>query len=191
MLAQLRYAGLLEVCRIRQLGFPNRMPFEKFLRQYNVLQPSATDATSLASLLTSSNQLAADQYVIGNTKIFLKHAAAAQLDAVRDAAYFSVASRVQRVVRGFVKRRRFRMFMNTLAKLKTAVSSKEKDVIEDAVALAVDLPNEGNHLPVVKTARDLLRRFKEEDKVNQLLTEAIAERQVALLEGTTLLLLLF
>ncbi len=31
MLAQLRYAGLLEVCRIRQIGYPVRKSFEEFV----------------------------------------------------------------------------------------------------------------------------------------------------------------
>src|SRR5690606_7906878 len=37
MLAQLRYAGLVEVCRIRQLGLPLRKPHEKFMQQYSML----------------------------------------------------------------------------------------------------------------------------------------------------------
>lgn len=34
MLAQLRYAGLLEVCRIRKLGYPIRRDFDAFLKRY-------------------------------------------------------------------------------------------------------------------------------------------------------------
>jgi myosin heavy subunit len=146
MLAQLRYAGLLEVCRIRQLGYPNRMSFDKFMRLYLVLQPAATDCPSLAKLLQDNGHLKPGHYVLGNTKIFLKHEAAAGLDSARDAAYFTVVRRVQRVIRGFTKRRRFALFMKTLKHLKAAVASKEKHAIEEAVALAVDLPNEGNHL---------------------------------------------
>ena len=33
---QLRYAGLLEVCRIRQAGYPSRIPLTDFYRAYKV-----------------------------------------------------------------------------------------------------------------------------------------------------------
>ena len=47
----------------------------------------------------------------------------------------------------------------------------------------MDLPYEGVHLPIVKAAQALLRRFIEEDKVIVLLQEAIADREVTSLEG--------
>ena len=37
VLAQLRYAGLLEVCRIRQIGYPVRKGFTEFYRRYRVV----------------------------------------------------------------------------------------------------------------------------------------------------------
>lgn len=51
MLAQLRYAGLVEVCRIRQMGYPNRMSYEKFLRVYLVLSPGASSPANLVENL--------------------------------------------------------------------------------------------------------------------------------------------
>ena len=159
MLAQLRYAGLLEVCRIRQLGYPNRMLFEKFLKQYLVLQPAATDAPSLAALLTANQQLSATDYVLGHTKIFLKHAAAQKLHSARDFAYFSVVSRIQRLVRGTMKRRRFAHFLTTLRQVREAVRTQDRGLLQDGVARCVDLPNEGSHLEVVRTARNMLRRW--------------------------------
>ena len=41
MLAQLRYSGLLEVCRIRKLGFPLRRDFDEFYKRYRCIAPGA------------------------------------------------------------------------------------------------------------------------------------------------------
>jgi myosin heavy subunit len=183
MLSQLRYAGLLEVCRIRQMGFPNRMPFEKFLRQYLVLQPSASSPQMLAELLSSSGQLPSSQYVIGNSKVFMKHSAATLLDSLRDKAYFVVATKTQKVARGYLKRKRFALFKKTLTNLNKSVTEKNQPLLEDAVASAIELPYEGVHIAIVKTAKDLLRRLKEENKVKKLLQDAIEDRQLAALEG--------
>ena len=183
MLSQLRYAGLLEVCRIRQLGFPNRMHFEKFMRQYLVLQPSANSPQMLAKLLNSSGQLPNSQFVIGNSKIFMKHSAATILDSLRDQAYFAVALKTQKVIRGFLKRKRFNLIKKTLANLKKAVAERNQTLLEDAVAASIELPYEGVHISIVKSAKDLLRRIKEENKVKKLLQDAIQERHLASLEG--------
>lgn len=183
MLSQLRYAGLLEVCRIRQMGYPNRMPFEKFMKHYLVLQPSANSPQMLAQLLCSNGQLPSNQYVIGNSKVFMKHSAAAILDSLRDQAYFVVATKAQRIARGFLRRKRYNLFKKTLSNLSIAVLEKNQSLLEDAVASSIELPFEGVHIAIVKTAKDLLRRIKEENKVKSLLKEAIQDRQLAALEG--------
>jgi hypothetical protein len=183
MLCQLRYAGLLEVCRIRQMGFPNRMPFEKFTKQYLVLQPSANSPQTLVQLLNASGQLPSGHFVIGHSKVFLKHSAATHLDSLRDKAYFVVATKAQKFVRGYLKRKRFVLFKKTLVNLKKAVAEKNQPLLEEAVASSIELPYEGVHITVVKTAKDLLRRIKEENKVKQLLQDAIGDRQLAALEG--------
>ena len=57
MLAQLRYSGLLEVCRIRKLGFPIRRDFGDFLARYRCLAPGAADAQALCKAITDDLKL--------------------------------------------------------------------------------------------------------------------------------------
>ena len=52
VMSQLRYAGLLEVCRIRQVGFPVRKDFTTFQYLYGVcIQPCPKDIDSLCAAL--------------------------------------------------------------------------------------------------------------------------------------------
>jgi myosin heavy subunit len=53
MIAQLRYAGLLEVCRIRQIGYPVRKEFAAFIERYRCIAESdkGTQSTSRKAVL--------------------------------------------------------------------------------------------------------------------------------------------
>ena len=50
----------------------------------------------------------------------------------------------------------------TLTNLKKAVKERDQLLLEDAVASSLELPYEGIHISIVKIAKDLLRRIKEE-----------------------------
>ena len=57
VLSQLRYAGLLEVCRIRQVGYPVRREFEPFMRLYGACAPGANDIDALLAALVADGTL--------------------------------------------------------------------------------------------------------------------------------------
>ena len=52
MMQQLNYAGLLEVCRIRQIGYPIRHEFDAFFTRYVCLVPSAGTLDELLEKLS-------------------------------------------------------------------------------------------------------------------------------------------
>lgn len=188
MLGQLRYAGLVEVCRIRQLGYPYRMIFPKFLSLFTVLHPMCQG--SIEKLLTAiidKKYLNADEFAVGNTKLFLKHSALQKLHGQRDEALKDVVASIQKIVRGKLKRTRFASMKKILANLQKAmsVSSGTVDVqqLEEALANVVELPHEGAHFPLVKEGKALARKVTEEMKVTALLDEAISEGMISALEG--------
>lgn len=188
MLFQLRYAGFLEVCRIRQLGYPNRLSFEKFVKLYGILASNGTATApamtpiEILGRLEANRVLSPGQCVIGSTKIFVKHAITAKLDALRDEIYFSYVARIQKLIRGINQRSRYRLLKRTLGQLKVAIGARNLIALEDAIAASIELPNEGINMPLVKDAKLLLKRLKEEEKMNKLLEEAINERQIIALE---------
>ena len=68
-LSQLRYSGLLEVCRIRKLGFPVRRDNEEFFKRYRVIEPSAKDLSSMLEKLKATGKLPDGQFALGKTKV--------------------------------------------------------------------------------------------------------------------------
>ena len=70
MLAQLRYAGLLEVCRIRQIGYPVRKSFDDFLFRYRCLALTAAQShVTLLRALEDKGIAKKNQWQIGHTKV--------------------------------------------------------------------------------------------------------------------------
>jgi hypothetical protein len=183
MLSQLRYAGLVEVCRIRQTGYPIRKPYDKFYKQYLPLAPTASSVQELIETITAKGALQGGQWARGTTKLFLKHVQALRLDALRDKALSVQAIQIQKIARGYVSRWRLRMAFQAIEALKAAVHSRTKVQLEEALGLSAEIPYGGSHLPLVRFARALYQRIVEEARVEELLRSAIRERALALLEG--------
>jgi myosin heavy subunit len=74
MMAQLRYCGLLEVARIRQIGFPVRKKFDDFIFRYRCLDLlAAKDHVKLCAALEKKGILKPRQWAIGHTKVFMRN----------------------------------------------------------------------------------------------------------------------
>ena len=188
MLGQLRYAGLLEVCRIRQLGYPYRMQFPKFLNLFTVLAPMGGGSSEkLLSAIVEKKYLNPDEFAIGKNKLFLKQSALQKLHGHREGALFDVVASIQKIIRGKLKRKRFAVMKKILANLQKAMDAScgtvDVQLLEEALANAVELPHEGAHFPLVKEGKALSRKVTEEMKVKALLEEAMKEGLVSALEG--------
>jgi myosin heavy subunit len=188
MLGQLRYAGLVEVCRIRQLGFPYRMVFSKFLTLFSVLAPAGGGSPKkLLAAIVDKNYLAVGEFAVGTTKVFLKHVALQKLHSLRDGALKGVVASIQKLMRGKLQRIRFSSMKKILTNLQKAMNSSSGDVdvqlLEEALANSVELPHDGVHFPLVKEGKALFRKVTEEVKVKSLLEDAMKEGSVSALQG--------
>ena len=76
VLDQLRYLGMLEIIRIRKMGFPVHFPFDEFVSRYRCILPQRTglprDHKSAARALMEMQGLARREWQIGKAKIFLR-----------------------------------------------------------------------------------------------------------------------
>jgi myosin heavy subunit len=63
---QLRYAGIVEVCRTRKLGFPVRRSYEEFYKRYRCINLSAGNLDALLDILTQTNVLKEGEWAKGH-----------------------------------------------------------------------------------------------------------------------------
>ncbi|GMI17925.1 hypothetical protein TrLO_g10564 [Triparma laevis f. longispina] len=178
MLAQLRYSGLLEVCRIRKLGFPVRRDFDDFFKRFKALAPAQPDLDGLLGQLSAENKLPEDQFQKGKTKIFMRNQVSQDLDAWRDYAFQVHALLVQRHIRGLIMRQKMKQWAVIIKSVTTAVEQRDADTIQAALDSCGELPFHGVHLQVIKDAKVLQQRLVEEQKVALLLTSAIEQRDL-------------
>lgn len=175
---QLRYAGLLEVCRIRKLGYPVRRTFDDFFRRYRCCDLISPNLDALINSLSAKKVLAKGEWAKGNTKMFLRTQQAADLELAREVALTQVVLLLQRMGRGMVCRIRFKNFKKILKTLEGAVKKREEKPLASALEMSFELPWGGAHLPLIQKAKLLLLRVKEENKVTSLLESAVAAKEL-------------
>ncbi|GBG24692.1 Myosin-6 [Hondaea fermentalgiana] len=180
VLDQLRYAGLLEVCRIRKIGYPIRKPFKEFFRRYSPLAHGsrAKDAKGLASQLCEKGLLVKGEYQIGKSKVFMRNAPYNDLEAAREIALRQQAVLLQSIARRFIARCQFVKYMATLDQLRAGIKKRDYDMLSDGLDAAGDLPNQGSTLTVVQEAWDLKETLEEERRVVRLLVDAMEKRDI-------------
>ena len=113
VLDQLRCNGVLEGIRIVRMGFPSRLPFAEFKQRYEILAVGVIpkgfmDGKVAAVKLLESLAIAKDNFRIGNSKVFFKAGAIAELEERRDERLSQLISGFQAASRGYLARRRFR-----------------------------------------------------------------------------------
>ena len=142
VLDQLNYAGLLEVCRIRKIGYPVRKDCKEFYARYKALAPMAKECTDLCDQLEELGVLVKNEFQVGqnsrsHAKVFLRSKQFDDLETAYEFAVNDLAKRIQRLHRRVMRRRRQQAWLSSVRALKAAV--KEEDNIqrlEQAVAEA-------------------------------------------------------
>lgn len=189
MLAQLRYAGLLEVCRIRQIGYPVRKAFGEFVFRYRCLAlTAAKDHTTLLAALSESGLAREGQWQIGHTKVFMRNLQQSQFEEAREAALKEVVTKMQAQARRFILRCRYLNYVKILAQVKAAIASRNLETLDTALTEVQELPNIGGkgaglHLKVVQEAMTLKERLELELRVTGLLEDGIKERDFPALQS--------
>jgi myosin heavy subunit len=188
MLAQLRYAGLLEVCRIRQIGYPVRKSFDDFVFRYRCLAlTAARDHVTLLSALAEKGIAKKNQWQIGHTKVFMRNLQQFEFEAARDLALTDVVKKMQAQARRFIVRCRYIKWVAILNVVREAMKARTLERMDLALQDVPELPNLGRgagaHLKLIRDAFALKERLELEKRVTELLQSAIAERDLASLQN--------
>jgi myosin heavy subunit len=176
VLGQLRYAGLLEVCRIRQIGYPVRREFDRFFRSYLPIKPGSKDIDDLLNQLSEGKVLVEGEWAKGKEKVFLRNQQAADLEVAREEALRETVLRIQKSIRRMIYFFRFHQHLKTLRNLVTATAERSVKELEDNLNMAAELPFHGVHMPQVKAAKALLPRLLEEERMVDMLKQAVASQ---------------
>ena len=180
---QMRYAGLVEVCRIRKLGYPVRRTFNDFFRRFrccNLLSPNHDD---LIKVLATQKVLVQGEWAKGKSRVFMRTAQAVALELHREQALVHVAVVVQKYGRRMLARARMKRFKNIIANVREAIKKRQEGILSEAIDMTFELPWNGSHLEAVKVAKALLVRVKEENQVFRLLENAIASADLNALKS--------
>jgi myosin heavy subunit len=178
MVDQLRYAGLVEVCRIRKLGYPVRREFEPFFKRYKCIVPMAQNLDALISGLVSSNIFIAGEWAKGNSKLFMRTLQSLKLEEARESAFVVVAMQVQKVVRRYLSKRKYQYWMKLIQNVKDGVASRSEEQLTYALDMSFELPWGGKHMKVIKDALIVQERLRQENRVKQLLQNAISAMEI-------------
>lgn len=182
---QLRYAGVLEVCRIRKLGYPIRKTFYEFASMYRVLSGAKIDLDGKSKQVKKRAQLDAlvkdlekqkvlvkGEYQVGSNKIFLRDDQFDKLELEREKSLVGVVTVLQKKVRRFLVLKRFARWQAARAALQKAIKKRDVSALESALVGAGALPYGGRHLQEVEDARNLIDKLKEEARIVEWLESA-------------------
>ena len=180
---QLRCNGLMEVCAIRQVGYPVRLAFDDFVARYAHLGgDGAKDIDSLCDSLNRIGALQRDQWAKGSTKVFMRVRSMHRLDHWEEICAHALKV-LHHFGKGAVEIARYRSYGRILRTLADAVAAHDLEATEGALEqCASRLPGGGAHTPTVKNANAMLPQLKVEHKAKVALRDAVAKRKMPGLE---------
>ncbi len=173
VLQQLQYSGLLEVCRIRKIGFPVRRTFSEFMSRYKVIFATSATVEALVDNLIKEGIADRKSLKLGQTKVLMKQLQANALDIAREKVVEKYVVKIQAMCRGFVIRQKLFYYKRILAELRMAMSRRSETKLAHWLAQAEELPNGGQDFPTVLEAAKCLRRIEQESKVLVLIEDAL------------------
>ena len=174
---QLRYAGLVEVCRIRKLGYPVRLPFEDFYNRFKCCALTSPTLDSQLAFLEKEGILIQGEWAKGKSRVFMRSLQSFQLEIHRESALTTVAIMVQACARRYVTQLLFKRYREIISNVQSSIAIRTDRAIKDALQMVPELPYLGAHLPVIKDARKLLARIIDENRVLVTLKSAVESQE--------------
>jgi hypothetical protein len=185
---QLRYSGLLEVCKIRQCGYPVRYLFKTFLRKYSILCPDSfpifAEASELAHYLEGKGYYSSRDFFVGHSKIFFKYETGLRLEHSRNILTSHKALVIQKSIRKFLAIRRVFHLKNTLINLKKGVKTRDYELLTESLAVSEHFQFfTAVNRPLMNEAKTLLSRLKVERDIEITLENSLKTNDLSILES--------
>uniref|UniRef100_A0A2A4K5C9 Unconventional myosin-XV n=1 Tax=Heliothis virescens TaxID=7102 RepID=A0A2A4K5C9_HELVI len=124
VLAQLRYTGMLDTIKIRQTGYPIRIPFQNFVDRYRYLLKSTPSRStpyreicnSILAEMPPTGAVGAD-YQLGAARVFIREALHRALERSRADKLRAAATKLQAHFRGYLARKRYQQVQYATVRL--------------------------------------------------------------------------
>lgn len=187
VLRQLRYLGLKEVVRIRQLGFPIRRLHKEFYERYRMLLTAApkdkgTDFAQLATEILNSTKQDSAHWRVGKSKVFVRNQIQVDLEQKREKRLISIVSGLQALAKAKETRKRYLRLRAIEQEMQEATESEDPKLLDGLISRYESLQMNLNPKLLEKCIRRrnfLIKRQAAE----RALEAAIKSKDVALLQA--------
>ncbi|KAJ8614223.1 hypothetical protein CTAYLR_001136 [Chrysophaeum taylorii] len=210
VLRQLICSGVMAALEVRRAGFPTRVAYREFVREFRAFTPKGTrtftDDKDLAAKMMShphvQERVPASAYRLGVSKLFLQAEVLYELQSVRNAMLYPFVRRLQRWwihLQGSILQRKFTRCAADLGEALTEASIKAVG----AVAYVIEALEAGNRAkmiawtgvsasamggPGTSAAVDAIAAFRiAADNAKKVVAEAVAQKEEAYRIRATLL----
>lgn len=187
VLRQLSYAGLFEAMRVRRAGYGYRKQFKDFAQRYGLIAevrqrrklPKGDWKFMCQEVLNSlRGEFPPTDLQVGNTKVFYREQSKKVLELAREDAVIDSVITIQRYVRGFLARLRYKQLKALNSGANSAIQSRDLGQLRSVVGQARAF---GSNIESVQRAKDLIFQLEEEIEIAALLAEALGREDVRLL----------
>jgi myosin heavy subunit len=155
-----------------------RRPFDEFFKRYRCIDLLTPNLDALLATLEAKGVLKAGEWAKGHSKVFCRTEQSGQLEYAREVSLTKVATIVQKNTRRMIARRKFKSWKKILENVAAAIVQRQEEPLAKIIDMAFELPSGGGHLAIIKQAKVLLARLREEKRVTQLLEKAIESRNI-------------
>ncbi len=175
---QLRYAGLVEVCRIRKLGYPVRLLFDEFFKRFKCCALSCNNLDEQLAYLTKEGVLTSTEWAKGKNRVFMRTQQSLELELYREVQITAVAILVQKCARRYVAKLQMRRYKEIIQNILSAINIRTETEIKNALQMCPELPYKGNHIKCIIDIKKLLQRVIEENRIYSMLKDAIESQEL-------------
>ncbi|CAG4975497.1 unnamed protein product [Colias eurytheme] len=126
VLTQLRYTGMLDTIKMRQMGYPVRIPFQAFVERYRYLlksmparsTPYREICNSILVEMPPTGAVGAD-FQLGAARVFIREALHRALERARADKLRAAATTLQAHVRGYLARKRYHQMRHSAIRIQS------------------------------------------------------------------------
>ncbi|XP_045181128.2 myosin-I heavy chain-like isoform X2 [Mercenaria mercenaria] len=132
VIVQLSYSGMLDIIRIKREGYPVHVSLENFLDKYACLlslRSTGDDPRSEVKVILDRLSLPSTDWQVGKTKVFMKNSVFEPLEERRHEFLRLKALIIQKIWRGFVKRRDYQQLREATIIIQTSYRAFRHHII--------------------------------------------------------------